>query len=148
MATLERAIAIAAQAHFGQTDKGGEPYILHPLRVMLRMHSQEERITAVLHDVVEDSQWTLAALRAEGFSPAILQALEALTKRPKEDRLSAARRAAANTLARAVKLADNTENLDLSRIRQPSDKDLARIAQYRQVRQILEDACQLHQKKK
>jgi (p)ppGpp synthase/HD superfamily hydrolase len=112
------------------------------------MHSEEERITAVLHDVVEDSQWTLAALRAEGFSPAILQALEALTKRPKEDRLSAARRAAANTLARAVKLADNTENLDLSRIPQPSDKDLARIAQYRQVRQILEDACQLHQKKK
>ncbi|NQS71855.1 MAG: guanosine-3',5'-bis(diphosphate) 3'-pyrophosphohydrolase [Desulfobulbaceae bacterium] len=148
MATLERAIVIAAQAHLGQTDKGGDPYILHPLRVMLRMHSEEERITAVLHDVVEDSQWTLAALRAEGFSPVILQALEALTKKPKEDRLSAARRAAANTLARAVKLADNTENLDLSRIPQPSDKDLARIAQYRQVRKILEDACQAHQKKK
>jgi guanosine-3',5'-bis(diphosphate) 3'-pyrophosphohydrolase len=61
VSTLERAIEIAAAAHAGQTDKGGEPYILHPLRVMFRMHSVEEKIVAVLHDVVEDSNWSFEA---------------------------------------------------------------------------------------
>ncbi len=140
MSSLERAIEIAAKAHLGQTDKGGEPYILHPIRVMLRMATLEERIVAVLHDVVEDSDWTLEALAKEGFSPPILTALEALTKLPGEDRMMAAHRAAANPLARAVKLADNAENSDLSRIPNPSPKDLERLEQYRQVRLILESA--------
>ena len=68
MSTLERAVAIATQAHGGQTDKAGEPYIRHPLRVMLSMDSDLERIVAVLHDVVEDSDITLDQLRADGFS--------------------------------------------------------------------------------
>ena len=140
MSSLERAIEIATSAHRGQRDKGGEPYILHPLRVMLRMATLEERIVAVLHDVIEDSQWTLDGLAQEGFSVPVLHALEALTKRPDEDRLSAARRAAVNPLARAVKLADNADNSDLSRIPEPSAKDLERLEQYRQVRLILEQA--------
>lgn len=140
MSSLERAIEIAAQAHRGQTDKGGEPYILHPIRVMLRMSTPEERIVAVLHDVVEDSSWTVDALANEGFSPSVLKALEALTKLAGEDRMSAARRAAANPLARAVKLADNAENSDLSRIPNPSAKDLERLEQYREVRLILEQS--------
>ncbi|MBK7831242.1 MAG: HD domain-containing protein [Gemmatimonadetes bacterium] len=138
MSTLERAIEIAARAHLGQRDKGGEPYILHPIRVMLRMATPTERTVAVLHDVVEDSDWTLEGLAREGFPPEVLEALEALTKLPGEDRLSAARRAASNPLARAVKLADNTENSDLSRIPQPSAHDLQRLAEYREVRRILE----------
>ena len=141
MSTLERAIEIATKAHLGQTDKGGEPYILHPLRVMLRMTTQEERIAAVLHDAVEDSEWTLDMLSQEGFPPSILHALDALTKRPGEDRISAARRAAVDPLARAVKLADNAENSDLSRIPNPSAKDLERMEQYRRVRQILEQSA-------
>ena len=80
MGNLERAIEIAASAHRGQTDKGGQPYILHPIRVMLRMNTAEERIAAVLHDVVEDSEWTFDALTEEGFSPAVVEALRALTK--------------------------------------------------------------------
>ncbi len=140
MSSLERAIEIAAKAHLGQTDKGGEPYILHPIRVMLRMATLEERIVAVLHDVVEDSEWTLEALAKEGFALSVLTALEALTKLPGEDRITAAHRAAANPLARAVKLADNAENSDLSRIPNPSAKDLERLEQYRQVRLILESA--------
>jgi (p)ppGpp synthase/HD superfamily hydrolase len=107
---------------------------------MLRLATQEERIVAVLHDVVEDSHWTLEALAHEGFSPPVLQALEALTKRPGEDRIAAARRAARNPLARLVKLADNAENADLGRIPNPSPRDLARLDQYRQVRLILEQA--------
>src|ERR1700742_4520783 len=74
MSTLERAIVIAAEAHAGQLDKAGAPYILHPLRVMLRVGTAAERIAAVLHDVAEDTPWTLDALAAEGFAAAALAA--------------------------------------------------------------------------
>ncbi len=137
MSTLEKAIAIAATAHAGQRDKGGQPYILHPLRVMLRLQSDEERIAGVLHDVVEDTSVTLEHLRSEGFTEMVLTALEALTKRPGETRLEAAARAARHPVARAVKLADNAENSDLSRIPNPTDKDFARLEEYRQVRELL-----------
>jgi GTP diphosphokinase / guanosine-3',5'-bis(diphosphate) 3'-diphosphatase len=137
MSTLERAIAIAANAHAGQTDKGGQPYILHPLRVMLRVSTEFERMAAVLHDVVEDSDVSLEALSAEGFPDEVVSAVEALTKRPGETRIQAAHRAAANTVARVVKLADNAENLDISRIANPTQKDFARLEEYRQVRAIL-----------
>jgi (p)ppGpp synthase/HD superfamily hydrolase len=137
MSTLERAIEIAVKAHAGQVDKAGQPYILHPLRIMLAASTADERIAGVLHDVVEDSRTSLADLRAEGFSNAIIEAVDALTKRPGEDRLAAARRAAANPIARAVKLADNADNMDLSRIANPTDKDLERMATYAKVRAIL-----------
>ena len=140
MSTLDRAIEIAVHAHAGQMDKGGEPYILHPLRVMLRMRTDMERIVAVLHDVVEDSKYTFADLRSEGFSAEVIEALEALTKQPGETRIDAAHRAARIPLARAVKLADNAENSDLSRIPVPTQKDLDRIEEYRKVRDILEAA--------
>ncbi|MBX3658175.1 MAG: HD domain-containing protein [Ramlibacter sp.] len=137
MSTLERAIALAAEAHAGQTDKANQPYILHPLRVMLRVHGTSERIAAVLHDVVEDSTVTIPRLAEEGFSADILAAIEALTKKPGESRLQAAVRAAADPIARVVKLADNTENSDLSRIPEPTPKDYARLEEYKAVRAIL-----------
>jgi GTP diphosphokinase / guanosine-3',5'-bis(diphosphate) 3'-diphosphatase len=93
MSTLERAIAIASGAHAGQVDKAGQPYILHPLRVMLRIASEAERIAEVLHDVMEDSGVTLELLRAEGFSSEIISAVDALTRRKGESRLEAAYRA-------------------------------------------------------
>lgn len=137
MATLERAIEIAASAHAGQTDKAGEPYILHPLRVMLRLGSTDERIAAVLHDVVEDTPVSLHTLTLEGFSSDVIAAVEALTKRPGESRLAAARRAAANTIAREVKLADNAENMDLRRIPFPTERDHARLEEYKAVHALL-----------
>ena len=137
MSTLERAISIAAQAHSGQVDKAGQPYILHPLRVMLRMTSQDERVAAVLHDVVEDTSITIEQLATEGFSNAVLEAVEALTKRQGESRLAAAARAAKNKVACAVKLADNAENMDISRIAVPTEKDFARLKEYEQVRALL-----------
>lgn len=142
MSTLERAISIAAQAHSGQVDKAGQPYILHPLRVMLRVNSQDERMAAVLHDVVEDTSITLEQLATEGFSGVVLEAVEALTKRPGENRLAAAARAAKNKVARAVKLADNAENMDISRIAVPTDKDFARLKEYEQVRALLLGAAE------
>ncbi len=137
MATLERAITLAAEAHAGQVDKAGQPYILHPLRVMLRVRTDEERIAAMLHDVVEDTHVTLEALAQEGFSQAILTAVAALTKLPGETRLEAASRVAVDSVARTVKLADNAENMDLSRIENPTEKDFARLKEYESVRALL-----------
>ncbi|WP_438301378.1 HD domain-containing protein [Pseudomonas sp. NMS19W] len=129
--TLERAIAIAATAHAGQVDKGGAPYILHPLKVMLRMSSLEERIVAVLHDVVEDSGISLDDLRKEGFSEEVLSAIESVTKVPGESYEDFVERAAQNSIGRVVKLADLEENSDLSRIASPSWEDLERVEKYR-----------------
>lgn len=129
--TLERAIVIAATAHAGQVDKGGAPYILHPLKVMLRMSSLEERIVAVLHDVVEDCGISLEDLRKEGFSEAVLSAIESVTKVPGESYEDFVERAAQNPIGRVVKLADLEENSDLSRIASPSWEDLERIEKYR-----------------
>jgi (p)ppGpp synthase/HD superfamily hydrolase len=132
MRTLERAIAIAAEAHAGQVDKAGAPYVLHPLRVMLSMSSIDERIVAVLHDVCEDCPgWTFDRLRNEGFSDRIIEALQSVTKREGEDYEDFVRRAAANPIGRRVKRADMKDNMDLSRIAAPSEKDFQRIEQYR-----------------
>ncbi|MHC8401449.1 HD domain-containing protein [Pseudomonas sp. MDT1-17] len=135
--TLERAIAIAATAHEGQVDKGGSPYILHPLKVMLRVTTLEERIVAVLHDVVEDCGISLDDLRKEGFSEAVLTAIESLTKVPGESYEAFVERAAQNPIGRVVKLADLEENSDLSRISQPSWEDLERIEKYRRAIGVL-----------
>ena len=137
ISTLERAIEIAAAAHAGQVDKAGQPYILHPIRVMLHVSSDFERMAAVLHDVVEDTPVTLQQLTDSGFPAEVVAAIEALTKRPGETRLQAAARAASNPIARAVKLADNAENMDFSRIANPTEKDLARLEEYKQVRALL-----------
>lgn len=137
MSTLERAIAIAAACHAGQLDKAGQPYILHPIRVMLRVSGASERIAAILHDVVEDTTVTLDQLANEGFAKEVVDAVDALTKRPGENRIDAAKRAAANPIARVVKLADNAENMDLSRISNPTQRDYDRLEEYKRVREIL-----------
>lgn len=137
MSTLERAIEIAASAHAGQVDKAGQPYILHPLRLMLAVKNESERITAILHDVVEDTEITIDDLKSEGFSKTVLDAVLALTKIKGESRMAAAKRALQNPIARVVKLADVTDNMDLSRIAEPSEKDFSRLKEYEQVRALL-----------
>jgi GTP diphosphokinase / guanosine-3',5'-bis(diphosphate) 3'-diphosphatase len=137
MSTLERAIEIAARAHSGQVDKAGAPYILHPLRVMMAVSSPDERMVAVMHDVVEDTSVTLEELRSYGFAKEVLAAIHALTKTTGEGRLAAAKRAGANPIARAVKLADVADNMNLSRIAEPTEKDFVRLKEYEQVRALL-----------
>jgi len=139
MANLETALCIAAKAHAGQTDKAGEPYILHPIRVMLGVASIEEKIAALLHDTVEDTDITFNDLDAAGFSRDIVDAVRALTKTDGESRLAAARRAAANRIARQVKLADVTDNMNIDRIPNPTARDHQRLEEYRLVRKLLED---------
>src|SRR6266567_9334971 len=108
MATLAKAIAIAAQAHQAQLDKAGAPYILHPLRMMLRMSSETEMMAAILHDVVEDTDWTLDGLRQAGFSDEVVQAVECLTHREHEtydEFIAFIARVRTNPIATKVKLA-------------------------------------------
>ena len=137
MSTFEKAIEIAARAHANQVDKAGAPYVFHPLRLMFAVKTPFERMAAVLHDVVEDTALTLADLQGAGFPTEVLGAVEALTKRKGESRLDAARRAAKNPIALIVKLADVTDNMDLSRISNPSEKDFTRRKEYEQVKELL-----------
>jgi guanosine-3',5'-bis(diphosphate) 3'-pyrophosphohydrolase len=113
---LTTAIIMAAEAHEGQTDKHGEPYILHPLRVMLAMKHEDERIVAVLHDVVEDTEVTLDELTTAGFSPEVVAAVNAISRDRFESSQQYYDRIKLNPLARRVKLADLTDNMDISRI--------------------------------
>lgn len=128
---LEKAIQIAAKAHEGQKDKAGQPYILHPLRVMLRTDSEIERICAVLHDVIEDTPITLQMLRDEGFTPEVLNALELLTKRQDESYDDFISRILTNETACRVKLADLYDNMNLSRIQTPTEEDYKRVDKYK-----------------
>ena len=137
---IERAIAIAAEAHSGQTDKAGQPYILHPLRVMLALETEAERIVGVLHDVVEDCErWNFERLRSEGFSGDILVALDSVTARTGESYSDFVERAAQNPVGRRVKLADLRDNMDLSRISHPTGRDHARIKKYQAAAHLLEE---------
>ena len=138
-ATLERAIAIAVEAHAGQCDRNGAPYILHPLRVMFRVQSQAERIAAVLHDVVEDTDWTLSDLRKEGFSTEVIAALDCLTKREGEEYTDFVRRATSIPLARTVKLADLEDNMDVRRLSKVDRKATQRLEKYLKAWQTLQN---------
>jgi (p)ppGpp synthase/HD superfamily hydrolase len=129
-ANIERAIELAVKHHKGQVDKAGQPYILHPLRLMLTMFTESERIVAVLHDIVEDTLITLDDLRKEGFAETIISAIECVTKINGEDYDSFIERISHNPLATAVKLADLEDNMDLSRLSEITEKDLLRVAKY------------------
>ena len=105
---LNKALDIAYKAHLGQTDKAGAPYILHPMRVALHCQTEDEKIVALLHDVVEDTPITLEELKAQGFSDDVLAALKCLTKIKGEDYQIFIQRVATNPLAVKVKIQDLT----------------------------------------
>lgn len=116
MLTLERAIEIATGAHAGQVDKNGVPYIEHPLAVMAKVSTNDERIVAVLHDVLEDTTVTVDDLRAEGATEPQITALLAVTRRPGEPYADAVRRALQDPIGRIVKRADHEHNADPVRL--------------------------------
>jgi (p)ppGpp synthase/HD superfamily hydrolase len=147
MATLERAIEIAVLAHKGTCDKAGQPYILHALRLMFAVDHPEAKIVAVLHDVVEDSKpphrWDIEELRNEGFSEAVLAALDCVTAREGESYDAFIERILPNQLARRVKIADVTDNMNLTRLGTDiSDKEVARLRNYRRALARLTEANQ------
>lgn len=134
MPTLEDAIALAMKAHLGQKDRVGEPYILHPLRVMFRLGwdaPEAARIAAVLHDVVEDTAIQLRDLRRLGYSEEVLAAVELLSRRPDDSYEQFIERVLPNSIARRVKRADLEDNMELRRLPIVTAKDLERLARYR-----------------
>jgi (p)ppGpp synthase/HD superfamily hydrolase len=130
MLGLEDAILLAVQAHRGQVDKVGQPYALHVLRVMFRLESEQERVVAVLHDVIEDTGYTPGDLRKLGYPEEVLAALDCLTRRSTETYEQFIERAAANPLARRVKLADLEDNMDMRRLPAVTEKDRERLDRY------------------
>jgi (p)ppGpp synthase/HD superfamily hydrolase len=132
MSTLEKAISIAATAHQGQTSKRGNPYVLHPLRLMMKMKTESEKIVAVLHDVVEDTSWTFKKLRKKGFSKEVLEALDCVTGRDGESYGDFIKRLENNPIARKVKIADLEDNMNTQRITEVTPRDLERLKKYHQ----------------
>lgn len=124
MSNLEHALVLAEAAHRGQKDKLGRPYLEHCRRVVEAVEKLDEKIVAYLHDIPEKAEgWTLERLAAEGFSPSIVAAVDAMTRREGEDDAAFVRRAAANRLARPVKRADLEDNLRHARMAGlPTDK--------------------------
>lgn len=138
MSSIEAAITLACKAHQGQIDKGGSPYILHPLRLMLRMSSAAEMMAAVMHDVVEDGDVSLQDLRSLGFPELVVSAVDCLTRRKGEGYEGFIKRLAANPLARKVKMEDLKDNMDLTRLSDVTDKDLKRQEKYKKALRILD----------
>ena len=136
---MERAITISAEAHAGQKDHAGAPYILHPIRLMIQMDSESAMMAAVLHDVVENSVWTLDDLRKEGFSNEVLNAVDSLTHRDKEgeDYWDYIQRTKSDPIAIKVKLADLEDNLNPDRLNEVTEKDEKRFDRYRKAQEML-----------
>ena len=135
--SLEDTLSLAARAHAGQLDKAGQPYILHPLRVMLRLTDPRDRIVALLHDTVEDTSVTFEELRTLGYPEELLAALDSVTRRSSEDYEEFVARSAENDIGRRVKLADLADNMDLRRLPEVRDSDTSRLERYQRAWQSL-----------
>ena len=139
MDALEKALEIALKAHAGQKDQSGLPYILHPLRVMQNVTGYKPKIVALLHDVVEDTSYTLQDLEASGFSGEVIEAVDCLTRRSHEDYFDYLERLAQNPIAVQVKIADLTDNLDVKRLKVITEKDRQRLNKYLKAMKILQE---------
>lgn len=128
---LDQAILIATKAHQNQVDKAGKPYILHPIRVMIKMKDTISQIVAVLHDVLEDCpDYDEGSLRQEGFSSEIIEALSVLNRDNYPDYQTYICNVVKNPIARIVKIADLEDNINILRLNTITDKDFERIKKY------------------
>lgn len=135
---LELAIKVATEAHAGQVDKGGKPYINHPQAVAASLTNTEYKIVAYLHDVCEDTSITFDDLKDMGFTYRIVNSIRLLTKTDELTYEEYLRRLRMDSCARAVKMADLKHNMDITRIPNPSEKDYARIEKYKKSLAFLE----------
>lgn len=127
---LEKSLEIAIKAHKGQKDRAGKPYITHPLRVMMKMHNETEMIVAILHDIVEDTEFTLDKIIEIGYPEEIINAIDSITKRENEEYTKYIERCSKNRLASVVKLSDLEDNMDITRSMELTDKDHERLNKY------------------
>jgi (p)ppGpp synthase/HD superfamily hydrolase len=139
MNLIETSLLIALRAYAGKTDKAGREYILHPLRVMAKMETDLERSSALLHDVIEDSDITAEQLLEEGIPVEVVEAVKYLSKHEGEDYMEFVARAKKNTLAAKVKIADIEDNIDVLRLTSLDEHDLARIKKYHSAWRFLKD---------
>lgn len=131
MSNLENAISLAVQAHKGQRDKSGRPYILHPLRIMCRLQTDTEMIVALLHDVIEDTTYTLDDLDRMGYASEVIDAVDCLTHREGESYDDYLVRVQTNVIATRVKLYDLEDNMDVRRMKTIEERDVERLRKYR-----------------
>jgi (p)ppGpp synthase/HD superfamily hydrolase len=134
---LSKAIDLALFAHAGQFDKAGKEYFSHPAFIMWHMDTEVEKVVALLHDVVEDSDVRLGYIRAE-FGDEVGDAVDALTKRPKEKYFTYLARVKKDKIATKVKLIDLKHNSDLTRLPEVTTKDLKRVSKYARATYFLE----------
>jgi (p)ppGpp synthase/HD superfamily hydrolase len=126
----EMAVSIATEAHRGQKDKAGADYISHPLREARKCGTKEEKIVAVLHDVIEDTEIDESYLIGKGFPREIVDAVLAVTRNDGVSYEDFVVRSKQNPISRVVKMHDLEDNLDLRRLESISEKDLERINKY------------------
>ncbi len=136
MSLLDTAILVAYTAHHGQTDNSGIPYIEHPKKVASFLDNEEDKIIAMLHDVIEDTFLTEEDLRPV-FGDKIVDIVVLLTKVKGEDYFDYINRIKGNEIATRVKLADIKHNSDISRIANPTKKDYDRLEKYNKAKAIL-----------
>lgn len=130
MATLEKALHLAVNNHLGQKDRFGQPYIYHPMRIMMRMQTEEEKIVALLHDLIEDTPLTLQDLRKNGFSKEVVKAVDLLTRYPKQTYDEYIDGMKKNRLAMRVKIGDLEDNMDPRRFPSIDENAIKRIKKY------------------
>jgi (p)ppGpp synthase/HD superfamily hydrolase len=130
MSIIEKSLKIALKAYAGQKDKAGKTYILHPLRLMNRMESDEEMAVALLHDVLEDSDITEEELLNEEIPKTVIEAVKCLTRRDSENYDDFISRVSENELASKIKVADIEDNINILRLNSLTEKDLDRVAKY------------------
>lgn len=133
----KKALCIAYKAHEGQVDKTGVPYIFHPFHLAESMTDENSTIVALLHDVIEDTDWTIDDLEKEGFNEDILTALKLMTHNPAEPYMNYISRLSTCPVARQVKLADLYHNSDRTRVENPDEKMLKRWEKYDRAIQLL-----------
>ncbi len=133
----KKALQLAYRAHHGQTDKSGLPYIHHPIHLAEQMTEEYAAVCALLHDVVEDTEYTFEDLEKEGFPAEVIEALRLLTHDDAEDYLDYVRRIRTNPIASAVKKADLMHNSDLSRLETVTERDRMRLDKYSKALDIL-----------
>lgn len=135
---LDKAIKLAEKYHEGQVDRGGKPYIGHPLRVMEGVETFEEKILAVLHDVLEDCDVSAEQLIEEGIPKELVEKLKILCKGKNEDYFQYINRITNDKATINVKLSDLRDNMDLNRLKQITEKDIKRLEKYKKAKEILE----------
>lgn len=134
-----KALLLAKQVHANQVDKGGRPYINHPIKVSKMVQSPTAKIVALLHDVCEDGDVTSDELRAYGFNDNIVKAVDTLTRRSDESYEAYIKRIKGNKLALEVKIADLKHNSDITRIPKPTEKDILRVEKYKRILKELQN---------